>query len=414
VVTGVVLRRVEHVAVAALLCRAALLSRAIAAMTAAAVGLLLVSDPLRVVVLVVAVGVVTVTQLVVLSRWPSVVGSPVLVVAVDSAVLLGLLALSRGSLAYFSFAIGSAAIAGVLFGMRALPLWAAQSVQGFAVCAAVLRTSQTPHDIATFVLAFPVIGILVGIGAVVATRTMVDQLSLSVAAIGASQRSAAASERARLARELHDSVAKTLRAISLAALALPTSLRRQPALAERLADIISRGAEAADREARELIEGLRLDIPDQAFDQTLAQMCAAWERSSGIQTRTSIAPVDPPLPVRYELVRIAHEALRNVKQHARATRVSVVLVRDGPVVDLVIRDDGVGFTLPPRLEELQGDGHLGLVGMSERAATLGGRLTVESTPGVGTTVTVRVSLASENRRRRAGGQLTSTARDTPP
>jgi signal transduction histidine kinase len=411
--TGIVLGRAEQVAVAAVLCRTVLLSRAIAAMTAAAVGLLLVSDPLRVVLLVATVAVVTVTQLVALSRWPAVVGSPVLVVAADSAVLLGLLALSRGSLAYFCFAIGSAAIAGVLLGMRALPLWAAQSVQGFAVCADVLRGSQTRHDIAAFVLAFPVIGILVGIGAVVAVRTMVDQLSLSVAAIGASQRSAAASERARLARELHDSVAKTLRAMSLAALALPASLLRQPALAERLADIISRGAEAAAREARELIEGLRLDIPDEAFADTLARVCAAWERSSGIRTRTSIAPVDPPLPVRYELVRIAHEALRNVQQHARATRVTVVLVQDGPVVDLVIRDDGIGFTPPLRLEDLQGEGHLGLVGMSERAATLGGRLMVESTPGVGTTVTVRVSLTSESGRRRAGGHLARAVPDAP-
>jgi signal transduction histidine kinase len=389
VVTGIVLGQAEYVVVAAALCRTILLGRAIAAMTAAAVGLLLVGDPLRVIMLVAVVAVITAVQVGVVSRWPAVVGSPVLVMAVDSALLLGLLPLSQGSLAYFCVLVGSAALAGVLFGMRALPLWVAQAVQGFAVCAAVLRGSHTRHDIAAFVLAFPMIGILVGIGAVVVAQTLVRQLSLSVAAIGATQRSAAASERARLARELHDSVAKTLRAMSLAAVALPTSLRRQPALAERLADVISRGVEAADREARELIEGLRLDVPDEAFSDNLARVCAVWERSSGIWTRTSIDPVEPPVVLRYELIRIAHEALRNVQQHARATQVSVVLVQDGPMVELVIRDDGDGFAPPRRLEDLQADGHLGLIGMSERAATIGGQLTVRSAPGAGTTVAVR-------------------------
>jgi len=284
--------------------------------------------------------------------------------------------------------------------MRALPLWAAQAGQGFAVCAAVLRGSHTRLDIAAFVLAFPMVGILTGIAASVARQTLVRQLAASVDRIGVMQRSAAASERARLARELHDSVAKTLRAISLAALALPTSLRRQPALAERLADIISRGAQMANREARELIVGLRLDIPDEDFGTTLRRVCEAWAGSTGILVRTSITPVDPPLELRYELVQITHEALRNVERHARATRVSTVLVADGPTLDLVIRDDGAGFVVPNQLGDLQRSGHQGIVGMAERAATIGGELSVVSTLYGGTTISVRVPWSVERDRLR--------------
>jgi signal transduction histidine kinase len=387
---SILIGRDERSAVAAALCRSVLLGRAVATATAVAVGLLLVGSPPRMVVLVAALVATTALQLAVISRWPRVVGAPIRMLLVDSALLLVFLALSRGTLGYFCYATGSAALAGVLLGMRALPLWVAQAAQGFAVGAAVLRGSHTRPDIAAFVLAFPMVGILAGLGATVATGVLVRHLAVSVDMMRAVRRSAAASERSRLARELHDSVTKTLRAISLAALALPMSLRRQPALAERLAGIISNGLEAADREARELIAGLRLDPPDEDFARVLTGVCQAWARVTGILVRTSIAPVDPPVAWRYELVRILHEALANVERHANAGRVSVVLVADGPALNLVVRDDGVGFDASGPLADLQHAGHVGLVGMRERATAIGGILTVSSGPGQGTTISVRV------------------------
>ncbi len=382
--------RDEDFAVGAALSRGVLLSRAVATATAVAVGLLLVGSPRRMIVLIVALIATTAGQLAVISRWPGVVGAPIWVMTVDSALVLGFLALSRGTLAYFCYATGSAALAGVLLGMRALPLWAAQAAQGFAVGAGVLRGSHTRPDIAAFVLAFPIVGILAGLGATVATRLLRHHLAVSVDTMRATQRSAAAAERSRLARELHDSVTKTLRGISLAALALPMSLRRQPALAERLADIISDGVKAADREARELIAGLRMDTPDEDFAQVLVGVCQAWVRSTGILVRTSIAQVDPPVAWRYELVCILREALTNVERHSNATRVSVVLVEDGPALNLVVRDDGVGFDASGSLEDSQRGGHMGVVGMRERAISVGGTLTLSSRPHEGTTVSVRV------------------------
>jgi signal transduction histidine kinase len=271
-------------------------------------------------------------------------------------------------------------------------LWAAQLVQGFVVCATVLRDTHPPAVAATFLLAAPVAGLLAGIGAVLTTRALVGQMRLSVMRVATAQRSAAALERSRLARELHDSVAKTLRGMSLAALALPGSLRRQPGLAEQLAGAISSAAVAADRETRELLEGLRLDSPDEDFGSTLDRLCRAWSTRTGISARAEVAALDLPVPVRYELTRIAHEALTNVADHAHATRVTVELAQRGRSVALAVRDDGMGFVVPDDLVALQDHGHLGVVGMVERAQTIGGRLQVVSTPGGGTTVRALVPL----------------------
>jgi signal transduction histidine kinase len=84
--------------------------------------------------------------------------------------------------------------------------------------------------------------------------------------------------------------------------------------------------------------------------------------------------------------RLAQEALNNVAKHARAGHVDVVLERDAEHVSLIIEDDGVGFD--PSNVEAAGSG-LGLIGIRERAALIGGHLEIESAPGRGTTIIVR-------------------------
>ena len=86
------------------------------------------------------------------------------------------------------------------------------------------------------------------------------------------------------------------------------------------------------------------------------------------------------------LYRIVQEALTNIVKHAEASAVSIVLARSGRSVTAVIEDDGRGFT-----PELDGDG-LGLLGMGERLALLGGKLKIESSPGAGTTIVAEVPL----------------------
>ena len=377
--------------------RAVLLGRAAVTTTAATSGLLLVDDRWRVVAVIVLVALSTGAEIRVLTRWPGVVRAPLLVIVADSVLVLAVLAVSQASLPYFCYAAGASAVAGVLLGMRALPLWAAQAAMSFGVAATALRASHPPADLAAFIVAFPMAGAVAGIGAAVATSALVRYVELSTRLVASAQRSAAASERARLARELHDSVTKTLRGVSFAALALPASLRRHPDLAQRLADTVSAGAVAADRQAREVLEGLRLDAPDRDFTETIGEVCRAWSASTAIAARTALSPVDPPVPVRYELTLILREALSNVARHSQA---GAVLVRLAPVrhgVLLEIADDGVGFAVPDDLSALHSAGHFGIVGMAERARTVGGDLWVTSRPGAGTTIGVSVPVSGHDR-----------------
>ncbi len=100
------------------------------------------------------------------------------------------------------------------------------------------------------------------------------------------------------------------------------------------------------------------------------------------------APVGDRLPndVETALYRIVQEALTNIVKHAQATTVSIVLTRRGRAVTAVIEDDGRGF-IPGG-----GGGGMGLLGMGERLALLGGKLKLESSPGAGTTIVAEVPL----------------------
>jgi signal transduction histidine kinase len=302
-------------------------------------------------------------------------GRRVALLAADFVVLLVVLALADGGPAFFGCAAGWAALSGVVLGFRATPLWIAQLVQGYAVTDAAAMTKVLPPAV-----------VLAGVAAATARHLLLRQRLRAAAEIEAAQRSAATLERARLARELHDSVAKTVRGMSMAALALPRSVGDQPQVALQLADAISSAAEAAERETRALLSGLRLDAPVEAFAGTVERLCRVWSAESGIPVHVDVAAVDPPVPVRYELARILHEALTNVARHARARRVLVMIRRQDRMLALTVRDDGDGFAVP---EDVTGTDHHGLVGMAERARAIGGRFQVVSTPGRGTIVTVR-------------------------
>jgi len=382
----------NRVVAAAALGRAVLLGRAALTLTAAGAGLRVLPDPRTALAVLVVVVVTTAAGLVVLARRPEVVRHPVLVVVVDSVVVLGVLAACRGGVPFFCFAAGACALGGVVLGLRGLVLWALHAALGYRVAAHLLRAGTPSLDTAVFPLAFPPMDVLAGIAAAVATGALVRYVDLSVDVVASAQRSAAASERARLARELHDSVSKTLRGVSFAALALPSSLRRHPELAEQLASTVSQGAMAAAREARELLTGLRLDSPDQDFAATLRRICEHCGELSGVAVTLTAAPVDPPADVRYELCRILDEALRNAVRHGGPERITVTLTQTDHL-RLRVHDDGRGFRVPDDLSVLTTGNHYGVVGMAERARYAGGALDVTSRPGHGTTVEVSVPVA---------------------
>ncbi|MCC2335885.1 sensor histidine kinase [Cellulomonas wangsupingiae] len=242
----------------------------------------------------------------------------------------------------------------------------------------------------------------------VSVRSAHRQQVEAVHALGVAQRDAAAAdERARLAREMHDSVGKSLHGLALGAQGLVAWIDRDVAVARQQAQALAVGAEQAAREARELLVRMRRDEPDRALAEVLADLCGAWQAQTGVRcTFTAHEAVDLPTSVRYEVLAIVGEALENVVRHARASRVAVTLERVGEAVRAGVRDDGVGFVPGPPGEGPAG--HFGLVGMYERAEMVGALLRVDSAPGDGTSVTVTWSPVGDARASRPRERSTVT------
>ncbi|MGW3950677.1 sensor histidine kinase [Streptomyces sp. NPDC004752] len=198
---------------------------------------------------------------------------------------------------------------------------------------------------------------------------------------------AVSAERARLAREMHDSVAKTLYGVALAADGLAASAaaatRTDPALIEQQAELVSRSARRAAAEARELLTDLRRE-PDRARDTELlpelAALTAEFRTRTGLRTafhRTGDRPL-PPVPpaVARHVLSIVSEAMENAHRHGAPAVVDVRADVRGELLRLSVHDDGRGLPSGTTLERLRRTGHFGLVGMVERAATVGARLRI--------------------------------------
>ncbi len=193
-------------------------------------------------------------------------------------------------------------------------------------------------------------------------------------------------ERARLARELHDETGQALMSILLGLKSL-----EDRAGGESDADAVA--------ELRELVvstlQGVRrlaVELRPAALDDfglvpAVERLRDIVSEQSGISVDVQSELGDSRLPPEVEtaLYRIAQEAFTNVVKHADASRVTVRFVRGEGTVSLVVHDDGAGF----EQAEVR-DGSLGLVGMRERVALLGGRLTIESSEGAGTLLRAEV------------------------
>lgn len=188
---------------------------------------------------------------------------------------------------------------------------------------------------------------------------------------------------------MHDSLAKTVHGIALGASALPVWIVRDPLRAAESAQQLAHDAERAAREAREILVRMRADEPDRPLAQVLGDRCRAFASEHLIPCEfTASTVVDLTADVRYEVIAVIDEALRNVAQHAGASSVSVGLTAAGNDAEAVVRDNGCGFVPPP--EGSRRRGHYGLEGMRERAVVAGGRLHVDSAPGTGTVVRLQV------------------------
>jgi two-component system NarL family sensor kinase len=218
-------------------------------------------------------------------------------------------------------------------------------------------------------------------------------LALRTARLSAEGRELAVlEERTRLAREIHDTLAQQLTAIVLQLEAAEVFLDRDEARARQVVVSARDQARSALAEARRSVWDLRPAPLDQTgLGAALRHEARHWQARSGIaaRVRTHGLPVPLALDPQTEvaLFRIAQEALANVALHSHAERVDIRLELRSGVLRLSIRDDGDGFEAGER-----SPGCFGLVGMAERARLAGATLEIESSPGSGTRVTVRLPL----------------------
>jgi PAS domain S-box-containing protein len=205
-------------------------------------------------------------------------------------------------------------------------------------------------------------------------------------------------ERHRIARELHDQMGQYLAALILGLKVLKDATPEHSPEHRRL----QRLQEIADLIGKE-VHHLALELRPTALDDlgletTLVNHVEEWSErsgvkvdfhSSGLEKRRLLAAIETAL------YRIVQEGLTNVLKHAKALHVSVILQRSSDQVSVIIEDDGQGFIVEPVPGPSAVNRHLGLLGMEERGAMVGGTLTVESTLGKGTTVFVRIPMSED-------------------
>jgi signal transduction histidine kinase len=196
---------------------------------------------------------------------------------------------------------------------------------------------------------------------------------------------AGAGERARIARELHDSISQDLFSLRLLAGGLRRALPAGSPLYPRV-EAMENTVSGTLHEMQALLLELRpVALREVGLLPALDELCRAYRDRLGIAVEADLEPIELDPSAEPAVLRVVQEALANAVKHARPSRV-VLRTRgtgDGRVV-LSIGDDGAGFD-PARAAERHG---MGLDLMRERAAELGGELRIESTPGEGTTVRI--------------------------
>jgi signal transduction histidine kinase len=201
-------------------------------------------------------------------------------------------------------------------------------------------------------------------------------------------------ERYRLSREIHDGLAQTLAYLNLQAERLERLIGTgQNAEAEQEINAMRHSIRSAYVESREAIEGLRLDLerPDELAIR-LREFGEQFGLQTGIQVQVMVEPADllvaPSTALQF--LRIAQEALANVRKHAQASRVEICMKASNDELEISITDNGRGFPETSQVDSTQR--HFGLESMRERAHSLDGGLTIATGSRQGTRVTVVVPL----------------------
>lgn len=235
----------------------------------------------------------------------------------------------------------------------------------------------------------------------VTRQRLLDELLAAQDDLAAAQhRAGALAERTRLSREIHDSVGQGLSSINLLLNAAENDWDRRPDLARRHVSTAAGSARSGLDEVRRVVldlapAELERSRSAQALPAALSDVVARSGHGIDLRVRVHGTPVAMPDDVASAIIRSARGAVANVVEHSAAARAVVTLTYNADEVLLDVRDDGTGFDLHRRRPVgLRGRG---LTGLAERARSLGGRATVESAVGEGTTVSVAFPLGTGQR-----------------
>lgn len=225
----------------------------------------------------------------------------------------------------------------------------------------------------------------VSIAALVTSRRHIRRSELGLSALTRRLQATQEEEQARLSRELHDTLGQDLlsQALDLERFAPVTAAPDQPPFAARLRQSVVR----LEGIARELNPSALLLLDLRAG---LEQLAADLRVRAGLEVTVSTAGLESDLPaeVRGTVYRIVQEALANIRRHAKASNAAILVQRRQASLEVIVRDDGIGFDVARRTEA-----RLGLLSMQERAARVGGQLDIVSAVDEGTTIMLTMPIA---------------------
>jgi signal transduction histidine kinase len=216
------------------------------------------------------------------------------------------------------------------------------------------------------------------------------------------QQAGVSSERQRLARDIHDTLAQAFTTIVMKLEAAEARMPSDLDAVQRYLDQARNIARESLVEARRYMWALRPEVLERSsLPEALGRLAERWSQESGVVASVTVSgtPYSLPPETKVTLLRVAQEALTNCRKHARARQVLITVSYMHNLVTLNVQDDGVGFDparLRPHSRE-QDDSGFGLTGMRERVEQLRGALMVESTPGEGCTLMAAVPVAAGGR-----------------
>jgi two-component system CheB/CheR fusion protein len=233
---------------------------------------------------------------------------------------------------------------------------------------------------------------MIGVAMDISERKQAEQLRYQVLSrIVAAQED----ERRRVSRELHDQMGQNLAALMVGLEALKANFAEAPPALDRLREL-QELANGLSQEVHSLAWELRPPaLDDLGLHTALQRYVEQWSERSGVAVdwhTNGFTSRRLPSEVETTLYRVVQEALTNVLKHAQASRVSVILRIAADNVLVIVEDNGKAFDAEFTMQTLDPSYKLGLVGMRERVLLVNGTLNIESVPGHGTTMYVRIPL----------------------